>query len=294
MLLILVLGLPAISQDIPKAEEQADINKIIYDLSRCVAYIGIRDESMGGFAPQGTAFFYVGEDATIYLITAKHVVAAEGKQPTIWADQQLLLAYRGGKEENILVPISHLKQKYSTEWIEHSDMSVDLALLPLPTNIILQENIARVWPLVVSYKFSEVHELLEAFTISFEPSLFDPLNPMYPTYRNGYIAQKRHNRTLVFDGMQYPGNSGSPVFSKAHLIMDTDIRRVRERFIGVVSSYIPYVDQAISPQTKRVRVTFEENTGLAIIHPVDVILEIIEQDDCKSMVSKFPKLKLKE
>ena len=46
--------------------------------------------------------------------------------------------------------------------------------------------------------------------------------------------------------------------------------------LGVVKSYIPYVDVGISPQTHRARVTFEENSGLAEVVPVDRINEAIK------------------
>ena len=41
--------------------------------------------------------------------------------------------------------------------------------------------------------------------------------------------------------------------------------------IGLVSSYVPYRDVAISNQTNRPRIIFEENTGLTNIIPVDDI-----------------------
>jgi hypothetical protein len=43
-----------------------------------------------------------------------------------------------------------------------------------------------------------------------------------------------------------------------------------------VQSYVPYQDLAVSLQTKRPRVVFEENSGLAAVHPVDLIEETIQ------------------
>lgn len=48
------------------------------------------------------------------------------------------------------------------------------------------------------------------------------------------------------------------------------------RLIGLVKGYITYTDVAISPQTKRPRVAFEENTGLTNVEPVDRIIETIQ------------------
>jgi hypothetical protein len=41
---------------------------------------------------------------------------------------------------------------------------------------------------------------------------------------------------------------------------------------------VPYIDVAISTQTRRPRVTFEENSGLTEVHPVDFIEETIDTD----------------
>ena len=45
--------------------------------------------------------------------------------------------------------------------------------------------------------------------------------------------------------------------------------------IGVVIDYRPYIDTAVSQQTRRPRISFEENSGLADVRPVDVVNEAI-------------------
>ena len=45
--------------------------------------------------------------------------------------------------------------------------------------------------------------------------------------------------------------------------------------IGVVSGYVPYEDVAISAQTNRPRVIFEENSGMAVVIPIDRALDAI-------------------
>lgn len=47
--------------------------------------------------------------------------------------------------------------------------------------------------------------------------------------------------------------------------------------IGIVKGYVPYQDVAYSLQTMRPRITFEENSGLAAVHPVDYIQETITE-----------------
>lgn len=55
----------------------------------------------------------------------------------------------------------------------------------------------------------------------------------------------------------------------------------KSRLIGIVKSYIPYIDVAISQQTNRTRITFEENSGLTKVEPVDHILQTIEEAERK-------------
>ncbi|MCX6124196.1 MAG: hypothetical protein NTV34_05530 [Proteobacteria bacterium] len=47
--------------------------------------------------------------------------------------------------------------------------------------------------------------------------------------------------------------------------------------IGNILAYVPFQDTAISLQTNRPRVVFEENSGLAIAYPVDFILDGISE-----------------
>lgn len=75
-------------------------------------------------------------------------------------------------------------------------------------------------------------------------------------------------------GSVYPGNSGGPVILRRTQIGDGGAR-IDTKLIGVVSAYIPYNDIAISQQTKRPRIAFEENTGLGIVYPSQFIIEAI-------------------
>lgn len=52
-----------------------------------------------------------------------------------------------------------------------------------------------------------------------------------------------------------------------------------QRLIGLVLGSISYVDIAVSQQTKKPRITFEDNAGLTIVIPADAVLELINRDD---------------
>lgn len=61
------------------------------------------------------------------------------------------------------------------------------------------------------------------------------------------------------------------------------------KFIGIVGEYVPYQEVAISNQTGRPRVVFEENTGLSKVWSVPFIKEIIESSAFKQQLGKVVK-----
>jgi predicted HTH domain antitoxin len=61
-----------------------------------------------------------------------------------------------------------------------------------------------------------------------------------------------------------------------------------ERLAGLAISYEAYREQADSTFTKRSRIVFEENSGLANIEPADIILELLQRADVKEMDAKIP------
>ncbi len=104
----------------------------------------------------------------------------------------------------------------------------------------------------------------------------------YVIVRQGILAQVQHwlqgnARTFLIDASIFPGNSGGPVLLKPE---STAIQGTKTNdrcgLIGMVSSYLPYRETAISAQTGRQRMIFEENSGLAVVVPHDVILEAVD------------------
>ncbi len=99
----------------------------------------------------------------------------------------------------------------------------------------------------------------------------------YVICRNGCYARVRDlldksSDDFLVDAFVFPGNSGGPVLTKPEL---THIQGTKAnnkcQLVGIVKTYIPYQDIAISNQTKRPRIIFEENTGLTAVEPVDFI-----------------------
>lgn len=120
------------------------------------------------------------------------------------------------------------------------------------------------------------------FVLGFPQGNIGTENRNFAIVRQGCIARvqdwlSKERQNILIDAPVYPGNSGGPVVLKPEptAIQNTKSNN-RASLIGMVESYIPYQDIAISPQTGRPRVVFEENSGLANVIPGDVILETIE------------------
>jgi hypothetical protein len=103
----------------------------------------------------------------------------------------------------------------------------------------------------------------------------------YVIVRGGTIARisellDSSSSTFLLDSFVFPGNSGSPVILRPELtgIQGTQVNR-QALLIGMVIDYKPYIDVAVSQQTHRPRITFEENSGLADVIPMDRVDEAI-------------------
>ncbi len=126
----------------------------------------------------------------------------------------------------------------------------------------------------------DVGESDETFTITFHPNLVRG-QPSSPILRHGVVAEFAEDaETFLIDSLAYPGNSGSPVTLKP-----TALRRNQTGYsfgqvspallLGVVLEFVPYVDLAVSTQTGRPRITFEENSGLARVLRSKRIAELV-------------------
>jgi S1-C subfamily serine protease len=105
----------------------------------------------------------------------------------------------------------------------------------------------------------------------------------YVVAKQGIIARLSstpdpHKTTeYLIDALIFPGNSGGPVVTRIEAASITGTKSVMNSYLlGVVYQFLPYTDVAISAQTNRPRVSFEENSGLASVIPADYIEETIQ------------------
>lgn len=100
--------------------------------------------------------------------------------------------------------------------------------------------------------------------------------------RSGTIARIREALSggqprFLLDTFVFPGNSGGPVvFRPSGQTLSGTNTPDRPYLIGLIESYVPWIDEAVSRQSGETRVTFEENSGLAWAIAVDCIDECID------------------
>ena len=249
------------------------------DYMKTVVAIGSKNDA-GETRWTGTGFLYrevVDEEANsgaVFLVTNKHVVVSDESPVPSWLYVRMNLEGTSGATE---LPISPDNWKFHQE--------ADVAVVLLNAGMIRENQI--------SFKcFSETLAPARAneiglsegdgvFVLGFPQGNIGSDDRNFVIVRQGCLARiqdwlTEESRHILIDAPVYPGNSGGPVVLKpeATSIQNTKSNN-RAYFIGMVESYIPYRDVAISPQTKRPRVVFEENTGLANVIPGDVIMETI-------------------
>jgi hypothetical protein len=173
-------------------------------------------------------------------------------------------------------------------WVGHPENEVDVAAISVPVSLLKQEQ--RLFYFFQSEQHvstrammqqNEVTEGDRVFVLGFPMGLVDSAR-QYVICRGGVIARVRDylegkTSDLLVDATVFPGNSGGPVIlcPTSTAIQGTKAV-VRADLIGVVKSYVPYTDLAVSSQTRKPRIMFEENSGLAAVEGVDAIIETVK------------------
>lgn len=108
------------------------------------------------------------------------------------------------------------------------------------------------------------------------------VNSELPICRMGCIAriseeQIAESHDALLDIQNFPGNSGSPIVSKPEFI-GIQGTKILDRcvLIGIIHAYLPYRESLINFQTKEIVEVRSENSGLALMHPVEYIREVID------------------
>jgi len=99
-------------------------------------------------------------------------------------------------------------------------------------------------------------------------------------------------KSFLIDSFIFPGNSGGPVVLKPESPLNQfagEKPPIKAAYLlGIVRGFIPYTDVAVSAQTGRPRVTFEENSGLTEVIPMDYIEDAILDWTKSTAAAKAP------
>lgn len=217
----------------------------------------------------------------IYLVTNHHVLSGL---------EEITLRFNPTGEQPAKQYGLHLLDASSQKplWTPHSNPNIDIAVTTINIKLLKEEGIQYAFfrndkDVATLDKMPElgITEGDFIYNLGFPMELVGP-ERNYVIVRSGNIARiqdaidHRSNEFLI-DAFTFPGSSGGPVVTKPELTRIEGTKAVSSAYlIGVIESYLPYQDFAISKQTKRLRVMFEENSGLTAVIPIDFVKEAID------------------
>ena len=233
----------------------------------------------------GTGFLYghrnkAAETYRVWLMTNKHVlkdlrsiyVKFNSAVDPHSTDYQVPLIAKNGK----------------AKWIGHQDKNIDVAAISVPVKLLNDDK--RRFQYIQSdnhisprdkMRENQITEGDRVFVLGFPMGLVDPAR-QYVICRGGVLARIRdyldgHVKDFLVDATVFPGNSGGPVILCPSALAIQGTKPIAKAdLIGIVKSYVPYSDLAVSSQTRKPRIMFEENSGLAAVESVDAIIQTID------------------
>ena len=211
----------------------------------------------------------------IFLVTNRHVVQGLPELKLRFNPKES----KPAKEYSL--PLSDGKGK--TIWFAPSDPQMDVAVVGVNMEVLRNDGIKadffpgdEVSADVAKAKDLGVSEGDGVFVLGFPLQLVGG-ERNFVIARQGIIARigdalEGFSKTFLVDTFIFPGNSGGPVILRPEALAITGTKHQGNALlIGVVTSFQTYQEVAVSQQTGRPRIMFEENAGLANIVPVDQI-----------------------
>ena len=232
--------------------------------------------------PIGTGFLVQSNNNHLLLVTAKHIVIDENNENNN-INKSLLYRYNLHSGKSIIISDEDLMKSGAGSWFlsESADIAIRfMYLLPESDFLKITQDLFL--------KDENVQAGTPALILGFPRGLRSEKYAT-PILRNAMVALKNPDH-YILDGFIFPGNSGGPVvYMPPHQIGAIKLNNYEDKqmLLGIISSYISYIDTAISVQTKRPRVTFEENSGLCRVIPSSEIVKLINRNDVKEFDKKI-------
>lgn len=241
--------------------------------------------------------FLVSIKNIFHLVTAKHVIMEmiDDKFTGKLLDDNYQVFFNSKDGKLLSRSLNEIKNQYKVNWIYDSNPNIDLAMIPFAIDTLHDD--LRVIPDNFFLSSNKIYEVYDVFFVSFQPGL-QSRNKINPIIRIGAVSLKNEDKSFFIDAFAFPGNSGSPVFLKPSFIRSDNPGTVNlggdpyaNKFIGVIGEYLPYQEVAISVQTQRPRVVFEENTGLSKVWSVEYINNIISSSSFQIQLNRLLQIK---
>lgn len=247
-----------------------------------VVSIGVRntDRSVRWIA---TGFFLIrmiSEDqGRPFLVTNRHVF--NGKQ-------SIVIRMKEKDVDTLKECDAPLVSEGKSLFHQHPNPKIDIAVLPLNAEFITNNHLE--FPAFdidkhaltsTELRNSGVDEGSLVFMLGFPLGLVNN-NSGLPICRLGCIARMSETQieeeyNILADIQNFPGNSGSPIILRPELMSIQGSKSLdKSVLVGIIHSYIPYKESLINSQTGETVEIRSENSGIANVHPVEFIKEIID------------------
>jgi hypothetical protein len=174
-------------------------------------------------------------------------------------------------------------------WFPHPNPDIDVAVTPVDWNLLtsqgMQVNIFRSDEHVANIDKMNQIGVTEGdfvYVLGFPMGIVGGEKNVV-IVRSGSVARIRDcltkvNPRYLIDSFVFPGNSGGPVVLRPEAMTIPGTGRVPSpHLIGIVTGYMPYQDIAVSQQTGKTRIIFEDNSGLAAVHPIDYVDDAVKE-----------------
>lgn len=238
--------------------------------------------------------FYYRNKSGVYFITARHVLLNREKE--MWklnAPRATLISYSldldWEKPSKALLDLDVIMEEGRLKFNDSDDVVVlkicsvveegdDKYVISKPlkgASTDREFKSVTVPPGNIRY-FSEVEEGNDVYLFGYPTSIGLRNDPQIkynkPLLRKGTIAQKNDDRkTIILDCPVYFGNSGGPVTE----LVKTNINRHTFPIIGVVSQYVPFVQEWLNLKQGHTNIEYD-NSGYSVIVPMDAVIKHID------------------
>ncbi len=231
----------------------------------------------------GSGFlYYTGNN--LYLLTAKHVLMSQ-KDDLLYNEIMFYSYPHDAQKENAKEYSINLKEAYEQKKARYGT-NFDIIAIQIgivSKGIVDYFNFIKTGPTSNINNFSINDCILNLDSISvgediyvigypksLEVTQYDNFNFNRPLTRKGIISGKDYiHNTILIDCPSYGGNSGGPVLLK---------RKDEIKMIGLVSSYVPYIEFWINP-VSNIKNIDALNSGLTVVTPFyRIIMDLYKKE----------------